>query len=54
MDLAQRRILPNNSEHFDRVQFAAEVECECGGGLSLPWREAGPPNHLNDKVDPDQ
>ena len=22
--------------------------------LKLPWREAGPPNHLNDKVDSDQ
>ena len=22
--------------------------------FKLPWREAGPPNHLDDKVDPDQ
>jgi len=22
--------------------------------FKLPWREAGPPNHLNDKVDSDQ
>ena len=24
------------------------------GEFKLPWREAGPPNHLDDKVDPDQ
>ena len=23
-------------------------------GFKLPWRKASPPNHLNDKVDPDQ
>ena len=22
--------------------------------FELPWREAGPPNHLNDQVDQDQ
>ena len=22
--------------------------------FNLPWREAGPPNHLDDSVDPDQ
>ena len=25
-----------------------------GGGLKLPWREAGPPNHLDDNVVSDQ
>ena len=24
------------------------------GGFKLPWREAGPPNHHDDKVDSDQ
>jgi len=23
-------------------------------GIQLPWREAGPPNHHNDKVDSNQ
>jgi len=31
-----------------------EVELPWHGEFKLPWREAGPPNHLDDKVDSDQ
>ena len=37
--------------------YNAEFERRCSSvkrGLQFPWREAGPPNYLDDKVDANQ
>ena len=36
------------------MQVAAEKPIEEEHLIKLPWREAGPPNHHDDKVDSDQ
>ena len=33
---------------------SSDRTCGCGEGLKHPWLAAGPPNHIDDKVDSDQ
>ena len=64
--LAQRNVM---NRHFDQISFRNFLHGPlCGGGegrckapwkswkreFKLPWREAGPPNHPEEKVDFDQ
>jgi len=36
------------------VAYAGRCKATCKRGFKLPWREAGPPNYHDDKVDSDQ
>jgi len=37
-----------------RERFPHLEDGRCKGNSKIPWREAGPPNRLDDKVDSDQ
>ena len=41
---------------FNLMVFHSKGRCKAAWKreLKLPWREAGPPNHLDDEVDSDQ
>ena len=40
-------------ERFD-MRCVRQGQARPAAGMAPPWREAGPPNHLDDKVDSDQ
>jgi len=41
-------------DHLPNMTLNRDVPCKTKREFKLPWREAGPPIHHDDKVEPDQ
>ena len=45
--------VPPSSSSVSRVHYDGRYKATWKKKLKPPWREAGPPNHVDDKVDSD-
>jgi len=50
----QAELVPLPIHQGDRVQHPLACKATWKREFQLPWREASPPNHHDDKVDSDQ
>ena len=50
----RRSVVHVRVSHVQHLPRKVDVRLPGKGNSKLPWRKAGPPNHLDDKVDSDQ